>query len=320
MKICQSCLARFEGVSWQCPYCGHRPTTLDGYIAFAPLLATASATGFDARDFRSLANSEEQNFWFRGRNKLIRWAIRRYCPQAKSFCEIGCGTGYVLRGIAGAFPSLALSGSEIAVAGLGFAEERNPSAKLFQMDATDIPFEDEFDAIGAFDVLEHIEHDRLAIEGIFRALHPGGTAIITVPQHKFLWSAQDRRAGHFRRYGTTELQDRLEAAGFIVELRTSFVTLLLPALAISRKLGTASDDQTPSLEFRLPRVANIALELTLDVERLLCARGVRLPVGGSQLLVARKPGMTDQVKNNSCSGVAMRFAERTAQSRPRRAS
>ncbi len=177
-------------------------------MALAPELARASASGFGQDEFRLLATLEEESFWFRGRNKLIVAAIAKYCPGARSFCEIGCGTGFVLRGIGRRFGQLALSGSEIAVTGLEFARQRNPEAHLFQMDATDIPFEEEFDAIGAFDVLEHVKHDARAISGIFRALKPGGCAIITVPQHMFLWSEQDRSAGHFRRYSVGELPDR----------------------------------------------------------------------------------------------------------------
>jgi SAM-dependent methyltransferase len=59
-------------------------------------------------------------------------------------------------------------------------------AVLFQMDARKIPFESEFDVIGAFDVLEHIEEDEKALAQIFHAVLPGGGLILTVPQHRFL--------------------------------------------------------------------------------------------------------------------------------------
>jgi len=289
LKVCPGCAARFDGPAWCCPRCAYRPTTIDGYVALAPELAQASAGGFADDRFRLLAALEEANFWFRGRNKLIVAALAKYCPDAKAFCEIGCGTGFVLRGIGESFRHLALSGSEIAVAGLDYARERNPAANLFQMDATDIPFDEEFDAIGAFDVLEHIEDDRQVLAGIFRALSPGGHAIITVPQHMFLWSDQDRSAGHFRRYAGTELRDKLAAAGFAVETRSSFLTILLPLFAISRKFGKTRGGPTPPVEFRLPRFLNAIFEATLDLERALFLAGVRLPVGGSQLIVARKP-------------------------------
>ena len=41
-----------------------------------------------------------------------------------------------------------------------FAAQRVPDAFLFQMNACYIPLREEFDLIGAFDVLEHIEIDQ----------------------------------------------------------------------------------------------------------------------------------------------------------------
>ena len=54
-------------------------------------------------------------------------------------------------------------------------------AQLFQMDDTRIPFEGEFDVIGAFDVIEHIEDDQAALTSMFRALKPGGDLLLIVP-------------------------------------------------------------------------------------------------------------------------------------------
>jgi SAM-dependent methyltransferase len=263
---------------------------MHGFYALAPELAQTSASGFSLEDFRTLADLEERNFWFRGRNRFIVWALRQYCPQADSFLEIGCGTGFVLQNIGQTLPKLALSGSEISVDGLAFAKARSPGATLFQMDATKIPFVEEFDCIGAFDVLEHIENDQLAIVEMFKALKRGGVLVLTVPQHMFLYSEQDRYARHFRRYASSELRDKLEQAGFVVELKTSFVTLLLPALLLSRRFGKPADDKGPSAEFKLPPVLNSLFEATLDIERRLLGLGIRLPAGGSQLVVARRPG------------------------------
>ena len=65
---------------------------------------------------------------------------------------------------------------------------------LIQMDARSIPYTDEFDVVGAFDVLEHVEQDAEALSAMYRACRTGGGILITVPQHKFLWSAVDEYA------------------------------------------------------------------------------------------------------------------------------
>ncbi len=76
---------------------------------------------------------------------------------------------------------------------------------MLQFDACAIPYKAEFDVIGAFDVIEHIEEDTAALTQMYQALKPGGGLLITVPQHRFLWSAVDEMSYHKRRYHRNEL-------------------------------------------------------------------------------------------------------------------
>lgn len=149
------------------------PELHDGYPAFAPELL-AGNDGFKADFFASLAEVEAGNFWFESRNCLLTWALSSYFPNTKTFFEIGCGTGFVLSGIRREFQDIKLFGSDIFTEGLAYAKERVPDAEFFQMDARNIPFKNEFDVIGAFDVLEHIEEDESALFNIFRAVKSGG--------------------------------------------------------------------------------------------------------------------------------------------------
>ncbi|MEW6675096.1 MAG: class I SAM-dependent methyltransferase [Nitrospirota bacterium] len=134
-----------------------------------PELAKGSE-GFNTNFLANLYNIEPHNFWFRSRNHLIIWALQNYFPEAKNLYEIGVGTGFVLSGIESAFPHLQLYGSDIYIERLTYAANRFKKAKLFQMDARNIPFESEFDVIGAFDVLEHIEEDELVLSQMHQAL------------------------------------------------------------------------------------------------------------------------------------------------------
>ena len=152
MKICLHCRYIFSFDEWTCPSYGHQPERLNGIEAHAPEFANDGG-GFKAEYFSELSRLEAENFWFRARNQLILWALRTYKPIASNFLEVGFGTGFVLSGIARACPKLALSGSEIFLAGLSHAAERVPSAHFMQMDARRVPFVEEFDAIGSFDVL-----------------------------------------------------------------------------------------------------------------------------------------------------------------------
>ena len=260
-----------------------------GCLAFAPELA-GGGEGYQDSYFDELARLEAANFWFRARNQLILWALQKHFKDAQNLLEIGCGTGFVLSGIAQTFPQMSLSGSEVSTNGLSHAARRIPQANFFQMDARAIPFEAEFDTIGAFDVIEHINEDEAVMAQMFHALKPGGGLLLTVPQHEFLWSQVDEHAFHVRRYHAGDLRTKLERAGFRVLTMTSFVSLLLPLMFVSRLARRkARQDFDVLAELRLSPVANFVLKTALDFERGLIRTGVRFSFGGSLLVVAQRP-------------------------------
>lgn len=286
MKVCLECACAFEAANWKCPECGFLPESADDHLSFAPKLA-ADYEGYAEGAFSQLAQFEDRNFWFRSRNRLLFWAFRRFFPHALSFLEIGCGTGFVLRGFQREFPKVQLAGSDIFDTGLSFARRRLPNIRLFQLDARSIPFSAEFDAIGAFDVIEHIREDEQVLAQLFQALKPGGGILLTVPQHAFLWSGVDELAHHQRRYSRRELVEKVQRAGFTVRYVSSFVSLLLPLMFLSRWLRR---EKSPDLyaEFRIGSGFNWLLEQALTVERNLLKSGITFPMGGSLLLAAQR--------------------------------
>ena len=288
MKRCLACDALFENRQWKCAQCGYEPLEQSGILRFAADPSDTHA-GYKPEYFAKLAGFEEEHFWFRSRNQLIQWALQSYFPEAETFFEIGCGTGFVLKGLCETRPRLRMSGSEIFGAGLLFARARLPEAELYQMDARQIPFVDEFDVIGAFDVLEHIAEDDLVLTQMFKATRPGGGILVTVPQHPGLWSASDEHAMHERRYRCGELRMKVDKAGFVVKHVTSFVTFLLPLMIASRMKNRRSRQFDLWAEFRVSRTLNVIFSAILSVERVLIKTGVSLPAGGSLLLIGEKP-------------------------------
>lgn len=293
MKICFTCHNKFTSESdWECPSCHARPETVDGYVACAPELAKEN-TGFKPESFAHLYAMESGNFWFRSRNRIIQWALAKYFPEAKTFLEIGCGTGFVLSTIERSFPHLRLYGSDIYTCGLAFASSRTKNAQLFQMDARKIPFDDEFDVIGCFDVLEHVREDGQVLSQLYQAVRPGGGIILTVPQHRFLWSFRDEYALHVRRYSARDLSSKLKRSGFKVIKVVSFVSLLFPLMLASRlhmkKKGTQAD---PRAELKISGTLNNLFEKVLTVEQGLIRMGISFPFGGSLLVIAKKQETT----------------------------
>lgn len=288
MHRCLSCGDDFEASSWRCPACGSEPPVVDGFRSFA-VEPPSEAEAFDRHSFELLARLEPKSFWFRSRNRLVVHALKRYFPAARSFHELGCGSGFVLGGVREAMPGLAVSGSELFRSGLDVAAERLGKVPLYQIDGRALPFTEEFDVIGAFDVLEHIDEDVQVLDELHRATRPGGGVIITVPQHPRLWSAADDYARHVRRYTRRELVGKVERAGFHPVRVTSFVSLLLPLFALSRLMKRPSDEPyDPETEYRATASLDGTLERVLSLERALIRRGLSFPAGGSLLAVAQR--------------------------------
>lgn len=264
------------------------PAVIDGIDCYAPHLLEAD-TGYDSTHHRELAQLEAGNWWFRSRNRLILDAITTWFPGLRSYLEIGCGTGYVLSAVATALPNIRLVGSEPLISGLAQTRNRLPATHVIQADATDLPFQSVFDVIGAFDVVEHIEDDAAALKNMYEAVVPGGGIVLTVPQHPWLWSLADEQAHHVRRYTRSALIEVVTGAGFEVLRTTSFVSLLVPLMVASRAAGRDRwREQDPYREFRLSPTVNSLLESVMTFERRWLG-SADLPVGGSRLLVARRP-------------------------------
>lgn len=290
MIKCSECdyLYNFKQLSDCCPQCEHQLKKIKGTKVFVTNHSKPT-TGFKADFFDKLAPVEHNSFWFKTRNLLITRTLNKFIPNFKRFLEIGCGTGYVMAGISKAFSGSKLTGSEIFPEGLLYASQRSPNADFIQMDAREIPFVNEFDVIGAFDVLEHIPEDEDVLNEIYNALKPKGFLIITVPQHMWLWSPVDELACHERRYSPKEIHRKVKQAGFTIIHSTSFVSFLLPAMLISR-FASKKNKEGGKAELEISKGLNIFFYIIMLCELYLIKLGVRFPVGGSRLVLAHKSG------------------------------
>lgn len=292
MKICLVCQTQYAD-GWTCPACAWQPASVDGLLRLLSPENQIPISGYKGEFFAPLAALESGHFWFAARNRLITWALKHYFPQAQNFLEIGCGTGFVLLGIRGAFPDLTLAGAEYFLEGLTFAQQRIPNAEFYQLDARELPFKAHYDVIGAFDVLEHIQEDEQVLEQMYQATSPNGGILLTVPQHRFLWSVADEYRHHVRRYERNELISKVEAAGFKVRYVSSFVSALMPAVLFSRWAQNRKRQQTQEIPDRLTELdinptANAIFNQVMQVETRLIQLGLKLPMGSSLLLAADK--------------------------------
>jgi SAM-dependent methyltransferase len=272
---------------------------IDGIRCYAPELAFTSAN-YSPDYFDKIFSLEEKNFWFRSRNRIIRFLFEKYLGISRpaSVLEIGVGTGYVLEELS-RIKNYRVFGAELHLDGLKYARNRLPNVEFVQLDATQMPYREEFDAIGAFDVLEHIQEDAKVMESVGRSLKTNGLFFITAPQYKWFWSKQDEGAYHKRRYSKKEMRSKLETAGFQIEFMGSYVSILFPVMALVRlpilKKYPSKPGATCQIkadydfdELRMPPAVDWLFEYIMRAEEFLLRRGFRFPFGGSLAIVARK--------------------------------
>lgn len=117
--------------------------------------------------------------------------------------EVGCGEG---RGIALLKPkSASFTAVDKIDEALNVLRVKFPDAKFIAMNLP--PFyglrDNTYDCIITFQVIEHIQDDRLFLKEIHRVLKPGGVALITTPNRKLSLS---RNPWHIREYLADELK------------------------------------------------------------------------------------------------------------------
>jgi SAM-dependent methyltransferase len=234
---------------------------------------------------------EDRSFWFRHRSRSIVSAARCFPPRGL-LLDIGGGNGSVASALAGAGFTCAVV--EPALDGATAARERGIDpvicARLEDMGLPPASVA----AAGMFDVLEHMRDDSAALRQLHALLKPGGRLYLTVPAYQFLFSADDRAAGHFRRYTLTGLSRTLAASGFAVEF-ASYIFAPLPPLvfflrALPSRLGLRRRSQTLFREVEhVPQGATAyAMDRLLAAELRRIETGRTIPIGGSCLCVAAK--------------------------------
>jgi hypothetical protein len=121
-----------------------------------------------------------------------------------------------------------------------------------------------------------------------RVLKPGGTLVLNLPAFEWLRSAHDARVHTARRYTSAEIRAALETAGFRDVAPRYWNSLLLPLMALHRKV-LARNPEGKSDVGQFPPLLDAAFHAATRVERALARLGLRFPAGGSVMVVATRP-------------------------------
>ncbi len=136
-----------------------------------------------------------------------------------------------------------------------------------------------FDCAVSLNVLEHIPDDARIARALHERLVPGGPCVIYVPAFPLLWTANDTRVGHQRRYRRSELIRVFQDAGFAIE-DVRYVDSLGFLAALAYRVIDRSDGELSArsvqiydrLLFPLSRVLDHALHRVAGKNLLLRAR------------------------------------------------
>jgi predicted SAM-dependent methyltransferase len=86
------------------------------------------------------------------------------------------------------------------------------------------------------DVIEHLQHDEMAIKNTFDLLQEGGWLLLTVPAFKMLWGSQDILAHHLRRYQKKDIKNLVERNHFKIKRIFYFNFFLFFPIFLVRKI------------------------------------------------------------------------------------
>jgi len=224
---------------------------------------------------QQLSEFEENYWWFTARKQIIRKILSKYNIKGK-ILDYGCGTG----------------GTSLELQEFGTVIGTDISAKALELASTKIKtitisdlqnYENYFDVITLFDVLEHVNDDKTLLSKLCQFLKNNGLVLITVPAFQFLWSKHDIALSHYRRYTKKQLQETLKNANLKPLTSGYFMTFLFLPVLLYRIFNKNKETRTDLN--KLPKIIDYILTKIFLLESRLIGY---LPFGVSLYCIAKK--------------------------------
>ena len=170
----------------------------DCALVFAPSLAVpeqlydrAYGEGAEYAEYLELAEAA------RNRSVHLTWAMRHFfraAPAPAKILDVGCSTGSFL--VAAKRKGWTTAGVEISAAAARVCRElTGASVVVGTIDAH--PREAAYDAVTAWEVLEHVPDARAFVSSCVHLLRPGGAFAISVPNWRSPWMKRSKHSHHW---------------------------------------------------------------------------------------------------------------------------
>ncbi|CAN5555577.1 class I SAM-dependent methyltransferase [soil metagenome] len=245
----------------------------------------------DSQYFREYYTLERNHWWFTARSLILKDQISKIASGRKlKILNVGIATGSTTEML-----------SEFGeVTSVEYDKDCCDFLRMeLQMEVTEasvtaLPYNDEsFDLVCAFDVIEHVEEDQLAIHELKRVCKKESHVFCTVPAFRFLWSKHDEVNHHIRRYTASQFGKLFHENGKII-FGSYFNTLLfLPVTVfrlISKILPSGFMRKGAGSDFTITGGNSFSplLFKLLSSERYWLNKARSLPFGISYLLLWKK--------------------------------
>jgi len=147
------------------------------------------------------------HFWLKWRLYALLKQIRQLGIPSNNklrVLEVGCGIGE-LRNSIEMSTEWNVDAADLNLDALTKAKPGRGKTLLYDIFDESASLVNSYDIIILFDVLEHIENTKPFIVSLLKHLKPNGHLLINVPAFNMLFSAYDKKMGHFRRYNRKAL-------------------------------------------------------------------------------------------------------------------
>lgn len=230
--------------------------------------------------YKDMIHQENNHWWFKARREILNdFLLSLDLEKNISILEVGCGTG-------GNINMLKQHGKVKAIEMDKFAIDYAKSTGVEIRQGflpNNFPYEEKFDLICMFDVLEHIEEDEETLHLIAKHLKPNGKFIITVPAYQWLYGTHDKLLHHKRRYSKKELVRKVNKQYNIKQI-SFFNTLLFPIVIIARIIDVIGKSDTATGYATPNRILNSMFYSIFKMEKKLLKK-IHFPFGTSLITI-----------------------------------
>jgi len=241
---------------------------------------------------------ERKHWWFVAREKIISNFINKNIAhqgqntKTLRILNVGCGPGRSSEYLSQFGQVTSIEYDKFCCE---FAAQKT-GLEIIHGSITELPFEENsFDLVCAFDVIEHVEDDALAVSELKRVVKNDAHILITVPAFMSLWSHHDVINHHFRRYKLAEIKRLFDKENNGKMLFSSYFNFFLftPIYAFrmvsnmlksgAKRTGSGSD-----FEAFTPGIFNTFLFHLMKFESKFLNNKIKLPFGVSILYSWKK--------------------------------